>query len=136
MQLLPETEEVMGKSGRMYTCYVIASPMEKGAAIHYLDRETLLCVNRVEDPDYRVYQIPFAYENYGRVAILAKNVTEAKKYAAHAVETMSLKSLEAMSDYLPDSAEIDEDGIVLDGDGNVVEGKPTVLNNSKYLNYF
>ena len=48
MELLPDIEEIKGKSGRMHECYVVMSPVEKGIVYHYLDKETLLCVERTE----------------------------------------------------------------------------------------
>lgn len=48
MELLPDTEKIKGKSGRMHECYVVMSPVEKGIIYHYLDKETLLCVERTE----------------------------------------------------------------------------------------
>lgn len=59
------------------------------------------------------YGIPFAYERYGRIYVEADSVEEAKEKAEEVLGRMSLSEMEEITEYLPDSEEIDYDGIVL-----------------------
>lgn len=68
-----------------------------------------------------IYQVPFAYERYGHIKVLAASVSEAKKKARAALGGMGLAEMEQYSSYLQDSAEIDGDGLVLDEFSNILE---------------
>lgn len=69
----------------------------------------------------QLYRIPFAYQKYGYLQVRAESLEKAVRKAETKLETMSLIEMEDCSGYLQDSAEIDTDGIVLDGKGNKIE---------------
>ncbi len=65
-----------------------------------------------------IYQIPFAYERYGRIEVEAGTLDEAFEKAEEKLAGMSVAEMEDVSEYLLDSEKIDRDGIVLDENGN------------------
>ena len=66
------------------------------------------------------YRIPYAFEMYGRIEVEADSLNEAYRKADDELVNMSVVDLVAYADYLEDSLEVDEEGIVLDDDGNIV----------------
>lgn len=68
-----------------------------------------------------IYRIPYAFEMYGRVEVEANSLDEAYKKADDELINMSTTDLIANADYLEDSLEVDEEGVVLDENGNIVE---------------
>ena len=68
-----------------------------------------------------IYSIPYAFEMYGRVEVEADSLDKAYKKAADELVNMSITDLVANADYLEDSLELDEEGLVLDENGNIVE---------------
>lgn len=58
------------------------------------------------------YKVPFAYERYGYIDVEADSEEEAAEKAEEKLEELSLAEMESLSDYLPDSEEIDADGIL------------------------
>ena len=68
-----------------------------------------------------IYGIPYAFEMYGRVEVEADSLDKAYKKAADELVNMSITDLVANADYLEDSLELDEEGLVLDENGNIVE---------------
>lgn len=67
------------------------------------------------------YYIPFAYQKYGRVFVEANNIKQAKEKAINKLKSMSVLSLDFLSEYLEDSLELDEDGLIFDENKNIVE---------------
>lgn len=67
-----------------------------------------------------IYNVPFAYEMYGRVLVEAKSLSEAFDKAKDQIKCMSATEMAAHAEYLSDSEEIDEDGLVIDENGNIV----------------
>lgn len=63
------------------------------------------------------FGIPFAFEMYGRIFVDAKTKEEAIEKAQEKLEKMSVSEMIANAEYLEDSEEIDEEGIIL-VDGN------------------
>jgi hypothetical protein len=68
-----------------------------------------------------IYRIPYAFEMYGRIEVEANSLDEAYKKADDELINMSTTDLVANADYLEDSLEVDEEGLVLDKNGNIVE---------------
>jgi len=68
-----------------------------------------------------IYRIPYAFEMYGRIEVEADSLDKAYKKAADELVNMSITDLVANADYLEDSLELDEEGLVLDENGNIVE---------------
>lgn len=68
-----------------------------------------------------IYQVPFAYERYGRIEVEANDPSEALTVAAEKLRNMSAQEMDACSSYLEDSEEIDEEGMILDANGNVID---------------
>ena len=68
-----------------------------------------------------IYRIPYAFEMYGRVEVEANSLDEAYEKADDELINMSTTDLIANADYLEDSLEVDEEGVVLDENGNIVE---------------
>ena len=68
-----------------------------------------------------IYRIPYAFEMYGRVEVEANSLDEAYEKADDELINMSTMDLIANADYLEDSLEVDEEGVVLDENGNIVE---------------
>ena len=66
------------------------------------------------------YYVPFAYQKYGRIPVEANSVKEAREKAEEKLKGMGLEEMESYAEYLSDSEEIDEEGVVLDEEGNVV----------------
>ena len=65
--------------------------------------------------------VPFAYEKYGRIEVDADSKEKALKRAEELLDRMSVSDMEALSDYLQGSQEIDDEGIVLDENGNILD---------------
>lgn len=65
------------------------------------------------------FDIPFAFEQYGRITVKAKNLEEAYEKAEEELANMSVYDMQMNSEYLADSEEIDYDGIVFDETGVV-----------------
>lgn len=63
--------------------------------------------------------VPFAFEMYGYIEVEAKNRDDAHKKAEEILEKMSVSDMLACSDYLQDSEEIDEEGIIKMADGSI-----------------
>lgn len=74
------------------------------------------------DEEMKRYKVPFAYERYGYIYVKASSETEAKEKAEEKLLTMGDQEMYELSDYLPDSEEIDEEGEIfeVDDDGNVI----------------
>lgn len=68
-----------------------------------------------------LYRIPYAFEMYGRIEVEANSLDEAIKKADDELVVMELADLIANADYLEDSLERDEEGLILDDNGNIVE---------------
>lgn len=64
------------------------------------------------DKPMKEYRVPFAYERYGHVIVEAQSEGEALSKAETMLETMEPSELDALSEYLPDSEEIDREGII------------------------
>lgn len=58
------------------------------------------------------YRVPFAYERYGHVVVEAQSEEEAFSKAEKLIENMKPSELDALSEYLPDSEEIDREGVI------------------------
>ena len=69
----------------------------------------------------KTYSIPFAYEKYGRIEVEADSLEAAYDAAEKELEKMDISEMDASSSYSDDSAEIDREGLVLDGNGNIIE---------------
>lgn len=68
-----------------------------------------------------IYRIPYAFQMYGRIEVEADSLEKAIRKADNELVNMSVVDLVANADYLEDSLEIDEEGLVLDKNGNIVE---------------
>ncbi len=71
-----------------------------------------------------IYQVPFAYERYGRLEIEAPENASRKEVielAEQKLERLSLQVMDEMTTYLEDSEEIDYDGIIMDEKNNEVD---------------
>lgn len=64
--------------------------------------------------------VPFSYERYGRIEVEADSREEAIEKARQKLDNMCASDMDAMSDYLVDSEEIDDEGIILDENNNIV----------------
>lgn len=71
--------------------------------------------------EMKKYYVPFAYERYGRMEVEATSREEAIDAAEAKLADMTLADMEALTDYLPGSDEIDYDGDVCDENGNIIE---------------
>lgn len=61
------------------------------------------------------WKIGFAYERYGYITVgpdEAETEEEAVEVAQEKLDEMSLADMEALADYLQDSEEIDEEGVL------------------------
>ena len=67
-----------------------------------------------------IYNVPFAYEMYGRIPVEAKSLSEAFDKANDQIGGMSATEMASHAEYLLDSEEIDEEGLVIDENGNIV----------------
>ena len=65
--------------------------------------------------------VPFAYQKYGRIEVEADSREEAINKAEKLLEDMSVSDMESLSDYLQNSEEIDEEGLVLDENDNIID---------------
>lgn len=71
-----------------------------------------------------IYQVPFAYERYGRLEVEApENASKEEliELAEQKLQIMSLVVMEELTTYLPDSEEIDYDGIIRDENGRDID---------------
>ena len=66
------------------------------------------------------YYVPFAYQKYGRIPVEAGSIEEAREKAEEKLKKMGLEEMESYAEYLSDSEEIDEEGVVLDEEGDIV----------------
>ena len=57
------------------------------------------------------YDVPFAYEMYGRITVEASSKEEAIKIAEEKLDTMTTQEMAENAEYLSDSEEIDEEGV-------------------------
>ena len=64
------------------------------------------------------YAVPFSYEMYGRIEVIAENEQEAIKKAEEELDRMSTDEMHMYTNYLDDSLEIDTEGQIL---GNPVK---------------
>ena len=72
-----------------------------------------------------VYYVPVYFESYGRIPVEVGDhlvnrgilIDEARKK----LEKMPLSELDMLTDYLPDSEGVDEEGIITDCYGNIVD---------------
>ena len=62
----------------------------------------------------KVFSVPFAYEMYGRIEVEADSEAEAIKKAESELDNMTTADINAVSNYLEDSLEVDEDGRILE----------------------
>ena len=69
----------------------------------------------------KTYQIPFAYEHYGRISVEATSLVDAYSMAEDKLAEMTVEDMDAVSEYLDNSEEIDMEGIALDEDGNIID---------------
>lgn len=61
----------------------------------------------------KAYKVPVAYERYGYIIIEgAGSEEEAISMAQAKLEKMTVEELDQVTDYLPDSEEIDEEGVM------------------------
>ena len=67
-----------------------------------------------------IYRIPYAFEMYGRIEVEADSLEKAIRKADNQLAYMPVVDLVANADYLEDSLELDEEGVVLDENGNIV----------------
>ena len=70
----------------------------------------------------KTYEIPFAYEKYGRIEVKAESLEDAYRKAEEKLDGMTLSEMEALTEYLPDSEEIDTEGYVR-VDGEIVDAE-------------
>lgn len=68
-----------------------------------------------------VYMVPFAYERMGRIPVKAENPNEAWNAAETKLAAMTVEEMDHYADYLPDSEEIDREGLMKKSDGNFVD---------------
>ena len=68
-----------------------------------------------------IFNIPYAYQMYGRIKIEADNLDEALEKAEEKIDDMSIDQLAENADYLDGSCEVDRDGIILNDDGDIIE---------------
>ena len=59
----------------------------------------------------KTYDVPFAYQKYGRISVKANSRKEAINKAYDKIKAMTAQELEENALYLSDSEEIDEEGI-------------------------
>ena len=75
----------------------------------------------------KVYLVPFAYEMYGRIEVTTykenPTILELQELAAEKLKNMNYGEMEAAADFLPDSDEIDYDGIIRTEDGLEYDGE-------------
>lgn len=76
------------------------------------------------DDDEQEYLVPFAYERYGHIVVKAESPEMALNVAEDKVKEMSAEELDANSEYLSDSEEIDREGVLRYGDGSLVPDWP------------
>lgn len=116
-EIKPETGVIQGydnSNGKSITynineCFLLPDKEEQGLPI------------AATKEGFHVYQVPFAYEKYGYIKVAAKSLEEAKETAQVVLDNMAVKDMEERSIYLEDSAELDTEGMVLDGHGKIIE---------------
>ena len=72
---------------------------------------------------HRLYWIPFAYERYGRLPVIASDhISRAELFrkGEEVLENLTKKQMEEYTDYLSDSEELDPEGYVMDGEGKIL----------------
>lgn len=75
-------------------------------------------------PEKLTYRVPFAYQRYGRIDIESDKPLSREEMiqkAAEKLEKMSVKDMDYLADYLENSEEIDEEGIIFDDTGNPID---------------
>ena len=65
------------------------------------------------------YDVPFAYEMYGRITVTASSKEEAIKLANDKLSAMTTQEMADNADYLADSEEIDDEGVIYE-DGKII----------------
>ena len=68
----------------------------------------------MNDNTKRVFAVPFAYEKYGRIEVVAETEEAAVRLAEKELVNMSTTDMDELTSYLEDSLEIDEEGQILD----------------------
>lgn len=81
---------------------------------------TVIASEESTTDDEQEYIVPFAYERYGHLTVRAKSPAAALDIAEDNLKKMSAKELDANSEYLSDSEEIDREGVLRYGDGSIV----------------
>lgn len=76
------------------------------------------------DDGEQEYLVPFAYERYGHIVVKAESPEMALNVAEDKLKEMSAEELDANSEYLSDSEEIDREGVLRYGDGSLVPDWP------------
>ncbi len=69
----------------------------------------------------KLFKIPFAYERYGKISVEADSKEEAIAKAEKILEEMTVSDMDTISEYLPDSEELDLEGNITEEeikDGN------------------
>lgn len=70
-----------------------------------------------------LYRIPFAYERYGHLPVIApknSSLRDLFRKAEEQLEKMSVAQMDAYAEYLPDSEEVDHEGNIKDEDGKIL----------------
>ena len=86
----------------------------------YTNPTVIASEESVIDDGEQEYLVPFAYERYGHIVVKAESPEMALNVAEDKVKEMSAEELDANSEYLPDSEEIDREGVLRYGDGSLV----------------
>ena len=90
----------------------------------YTNPTVIASEESVIDDGEQEYLVPFAYERYGHIVVKAESPEMALNVAEDKVKEMSAEELDANSEYLPDSEEIDREGVLRYGDGSLVPDWP------------
>ena len=61
------------------------------------------------------YRVPFAFEMYGRISVVAETEEKAKELAQQKLDAMTVGDMLDISTFLEDSEEIDDDGVIVEG---------------------
>ncbi len=62
----------------------------------------------------KVFSVPFVYSMYGRVDVTAENEAESIEKAKEELDGYNTTDLHVISNYLEDSLEVDEEGLILE----------------------
>ncbi len=82
--------------------------------ICFLLEDIILEPESVSDPAAHLTSVPFAYSRYGQI-LVSVPPEKAREAAEKILAKMTEEEMAARSEYLTDSAEIDWDGMLLDG---------------------